>query len=170
MGIRKGRLPRIALLVAAALFASGLMGCGPAPKSLLAVERAEGGGVRLLIASCADYDVDYVSVFLDSDAADESWRLSNRSSLGAPGQIELFEPLDGWMVDQKSNLTELRTPGTYVAKVDGAITSRGLNGRVSFTLASLEKLDAGKVISGTRGDQVMGRSDFLKPSPDRCKP
>lgn len=63
----------------------------------------------------------------------------------------------------------LRSPGTYVAKVRGAVGSSALDGRLSFTVEDLEKLDAGQVLTA-ENKKVMDRAEFLKPSQERCKP
>ncbi|MFD0375698.1 hypothetical protein [Streptomyces sp. NPDC127112] len=63
---------------------------------------------------------------------------------GSPGQVELFNPPEGW--------------------------SRGADAQVRFTVADLEKLGKGKVLSGTKGEKVMDRKDFMNPPPARCEP
>ncbi|MFF2193532.1 hypothetical protein [Streptomyces sp. NPDC058157] len=158
------------LLGGVVLVLSGLAACTPAEKSLLAVERADNGATRVLIAPCPGYDADDLSVFLDEDSQGlRSWALTSELNSGSPGQVELFKPLEGWKV-YDSTLTELRTPGKYVATVSGSINSRGLSGRVAFTVADLEHLGKGQVFSGNGDGRAMDREDFMHPSRELCKP
>lgn len=161
---------RAAFSAAMILSVIGISGCSPASAPLLAVEKTEAGGTRLLIAPCPGYRALALSVFSDSETGPLGlWSLSNKARVGSPGEVELFTPPGGWDVNT-TTLTELRNPDPYVAKVDGAIETRGLDGRVEFTVEKINNLGAGEVLTGTKGEKVMDRAKFLKPSSGRCKP
>ncbi|MFD6890209.1 hypothetical protein [Streptomyces sp. NPDC059957] len=152
------------------LAAAGLAGCSPAPEPLLAIERTATGDILLVIAPCSGYRALGLYVFSDSDTGpSEVWSLSNKERIGSLGEVKFFTTPVGWEVND-TTLTELRDPGLYVAKIDGAMGTRSLNGRMAFTAEKINKLNAGEVLTGTKGEKVMDREQFVKPSSGRCKP
>ncbi|MER5932478.1 hypothetical protein [Streptomyces sp. NPDC002054] len=153
-----------------ALLLSGMAACSPVPKPLLAAERTETGQVRVLIAPCPDYDVLGLSVFLNDNIGEpEIWTARSKLRSGSPGQVELFTPPEGWLVSQ-SSLADTSRPGRYVIDVDGAVNKWSLDGEVAFTAEEFQRLENGKVITGTRDGEVMDRTEFMKPDSDRCEP
>ncbi|WP_158943837.1 hypothetical protein [Streptomyces sp. NRRL S-378] len=166
-----GRAPRrgSALLIGSILSAQAVTGCTPAPQALLAAERNESGEIRLLVAPCPDFKIRGVSVFLDDAAAPEAhWSLIRDSGASTPSQINLFSPPDGYKVNV-ATLTKIQPSKTYVAKIRGSIGSKGISGRLPFSLEKIDELSPDKVLAGLHGDKVVNRKDFLKSPPSRCK-
>lgn len=166
----RGAARRTTPLIGVILLAQWLVGCGPAPESLLAVERTESGGTRLLVAPCPAYNIHDVSVLRDIEVDPlELWSVVRDGPNGSPSQIDLFTAPSGYSVDD-ARLTSLQGPEAYSAEVRGTVGTHNLRGEVRFTVEQLGKLGAGKVLTGTKGDKVMDRAKFLKASSDRCEP
>lgn len=158
-----------ALLIGTILSTQAVTGCTPAPQALLAAERNESGGIRLLVAPCPEFSIWGISVILDDDAApDARWALIREKGASTPSQINLLSPPDGYKVND-STLTEFQPSKKYSAAIDGSIGSKGLSGYVDFSLEKIDKLSPGKVLTGLHGDKVVNRKDFLKSPPSRCK-
>ncbi|MFC7383052.1 hypothetical protein [Sphaerisporangium rhizosphaerae] len=166
-----------ALTALAALVSFGA-GCTPAPKGVLAVERAADGGARLLLADCPGYLAKDFSVLADTDTGGTggggpaAWSVHNGGWTSSVRAIRLFQnPPAGWRATG-SELTALREGVPYVATVSGAMGERSLKGRVPFTAADLAGLGNGQVLASDGGDgnTTMGRDDFLRGDPDRCRP
>ncbi|MFD6890208.1 hypothetical protein [Streptomyces sp. NPDC059957] len=171
MGTDKSAASRVIPLVGAVLLAQLVVGCTPAPEALLAVERTESGGTRLLMAPCPDFRFRSVTVFHNVDEPElKKWTVSRDGMTGLLGQIDLFTPPDGFKVTE-STLTSLESTGEYVANVRGVVgVEDSLTGKLSFTVDKVNKLSAGKVLTGVNGDKVMDRAKFMKSSSERCKP
>ncbi|MFC9825165.1 hypothetical protein ACFWG6_32060 [Streptomyces erythrochromogenes] len=163
--IRRGA----ALLIGTILSAQAATGCTPAPQALLAAERNESGGIRLLVTPCPDFKLGQMSVFLDDAAAPEAhWSLTRESDANTPSQINLLSPPAGYKVNA-ATLTEIQPSKAYVAAIDGSIGTKGVSGRLPFSLEKIAKLSPDEVLTGLHGDKVVNRKDFLKSPPSRCK-
>lgn len=172
--------PGITAAVVAALAFSALAfsaaGCTttPEPKGVLAVERAEDGGVRLLLAGCPGYAARDFTVLEDTDDAGEAvtWSVHNGGAGAAVRDVRAFQaPPEGWRTTE-DGLTALREGVPYVATVNGVVGGRALRGRVPFTTKDLAGLGGGEVLAWTGGDGTMkaDRDDFLHADSDRCTP
>ncbi|MEU6430676.1 hypothetical protein ABZ860_32675 [Microbispora sp. NPDC046973] len=161
-----------AALTALAFFAAACDGT-PSPKGVLAVERAEDGGVRLLLADCPGYVARDFSVLEDTEGGDTvSWSVHNGGAGAAVRDVRVFQaPPEGWRSTDDS-LTALREGVPYVATVNGFANGRNLRGRVPFTPADLAGLGGGQVLAWAGGDETVktGRDAFLRADPDRCRP
>ncbi|MFJ9943002.1 hypothetical protein [Streptomyces erythrochromogenes] len=158
-----------ALLIGTILSAQAATGCTPAPQELLAAERNESGGIRLLVAPCPDFGMRGISVFVDDEAAPEAhWSLIRESGASTPPQINLFSPPEGYKVDI-ATLTEIRPSTSYSARIRGSIGSKSISGYVDFSLEKIDKLSPDKVLVGPHGGKVVSREGFLKSPPSACK-
>ncbi len=161
---------------AAALLALASFGTGcttPAPKGVLAVERVQDGGVRLLLAGCPGYVARDFSVFADTeDDASSDWSVHNGGQTGAVDGVQLFQPPPQGWTSTGGNLTALQKGVPYVATVNGTVGDRGLRGRVPFTSDDLSGLKNGEVLTWNGGNRntTSNRDDFLQADPTRCKP
>ncbi|MFJ2558734.1 MULTISPECIES: hypothetical protein [unclassified Streptomyces] len=159
------------VLFALAVFGAG---CSPAPKGILAVERAEGGGVRLLLASCPGYLAQNFSVLADVPGDTlVNWMVSNTSWTESVGSMRVFGPLPkGWRSASGNLLTELRGGVPYSASVRGSMGNRGLDDMVDFTLADLDGLKDEQVLIAEDGggNKTVDREDFLRADSDKCEP
>lgn len=173
----RGRRPGLgrtaAALTALAFFAAGCDNAPPEPKGVLAVERAEDGGVRLLLADCPGYAARDFSVLEDTEGGDTlSWSVHNGGAGAAVRDVRAFQdPPEGWRVTDDS-LAALREGVPYVATVNGFADGRNLRGRVPFTTADLAGLGDGQVLAWAGGDETVktARDAFLHAGPDRCRP
>ncbi|MGI5158535.1 hypothetical protein [Microbispora sp. CA-102843] len=161
-----------AALTALAFFAAACDST-PTPKGVLAVERAEDGGVRLLLAGCPGYVARDLSVLEDTEGGETvAWSVHNGGAGAAVRDIRAFQaPPEGWRSTDDS-LTALREGVPYVATVNGFVDGRNLRGRVPFTAADLAGLGGGQVLAWAGGDETVktGRDAFLRADPDRCRP
>ncbi|MFE9469232.1 hypothetical protein ACFYNW_37495 [Streptomyces virginiae] len=158
-----------ALLIGTILSAQAATGCTPAPQELLAAERNESGGIRLLVAPCPDFKMGGISVFVDDAAAPKAkWALMRESDANTPSQINLFSPPEGYKVNT-ATLTELQPSTSYSAVIRGSIGSDPLTGYADFSLEKIDKLSPGKVLVGPHGGKVVSRKGFLKSPPSACK-
>ncbi|MFJ9943000.1 hypothetical protein [Streptomyces erythrochromogenes] len=149
--------------------AQAVTGCTPAPQELLAAERNESGGIRLLAAPCPGFKMGRISVFLDDDAAPEAdWSLMSESGANTPPQIDLFSPPEGYKVNA-ATLTEIHPSKAYVATIRGSVGTKGISGHLPFSPKKIDELDPGKVLTGLHGDKLMNRKDFLKSPRGKCK-
>ncbi|MFD5619675.1 hypothetical protein [Streptomyces yangpuensis] len=161
---------RVFLSVGMVLMAHWAVGCTPGSKALIAVERNESGGVRLLVSPCPEFGIRTISVFLDDDTAPaEDWSLKKEGAGVFPSRIDLFAPPVGYKVD-KGTLTELKPANSYVAEIAGEVGSKPLSGRVEFSLEGIGELRSGQVLTGVRGGAVMDRKEFMEAPPGDCKP
>ncbi|MFC4591014.1 hypothetical protein [Sphaerisporangium corydalis] len=149
-------------------------GCTPAPKGVLAVERLEGGGARLLLAGCPGYLARDFSVIADTgdDGEAAAWSVHNGGWTAGVRDIRVFQdPPEGW-VSTGGTLTELRKGVPYVAGVNGGVRNRGLNGRVPFTAEDLAALEPGEVLTWAGGEKntTTARDVFLHGDLVRCEP
>ncbi|MFF3016491.1 hypothetical protein [Streptomyces sp. NPDC057939] len=143
-----------------------LVGCTPAPKQIVGVERTAGGVGKVLIAPCPGYVAQVVGVSADKGAP--RWSVWNSPGTRDVSEVEFFRAPDGWRVS-KASLTDLKTgDDTFSAGVMGGIAGRGLNGDVTFDLDRFEGLGDGEVIVGD--NKVVKRADFMKADSDRCEP
>lgn len=161
-----------AALTALAFFAAACDGT-PEPKGVLAVERAEDGGVRLLLADCPGYAARDFTVLEDTEGGRTlTWSVHNGGTGAAVRDIRAFQaPPEGWRRTDDS-LTALREGVPYVATVNGYADGVNLRGRVPFTTADLAGLGDGQVLAWAGGDETVktARDAFLHAGPDRCRP
>ncbi|MEV1201878.1 hypothetical protein [Microbispora rosea] len=171
-GRRPGPGYAAAALAALAFFAAAC-DSAPAPKGVLAVERAEDGGVRLLLAGCPGYAARDFSVLEDTEGGDTvAWSVHNGGAGAAVGDVRAFQaPPEGWRSTDDS-LTALREGVPYVASVNGFVNGRNLRARVPFTAEDLAGLGGGQVLAWAGGDETLktSRDAFLRADPDRCRP
>ncbi|MER5773561.1 hypothetical protein ABT144_04515 [Streptomyces sp. NPDC002039] len=142
-----------------------LVGCSPAPKPIVGVERTADGSAKVLIVPCPGYVPDQVSV-----AAAEGmprWSISNVVGKGA-SEIEFFRVPEGWRISTDAVFDLKTTDARYIVGVMGGVGARAVNAQLAFDLDRLEALEAGEVL--VRGGKTVKREDFLKPDSDRCEP
>ncbi|GAB3160881.1 hypothetical protein [Microbispora hainanensis] len=172
----RGRRPGLgyaaAVLAALAFFATACDST-PAPKGVLGVERAEDGGVRLLLADCPGYAARDFTVLEDTEGGDLlTWNVHNSGGGATVRDVRALQaPPEGWRTTDDS-LTALREGVPYVATVNGFMNGRNLRGRVPFTAADLAGLGDGQVLAWAGGDETVKttRDAFLRTDPDRCRP
>ncbi|MEV4461211.1 hypothetical protein [Microbispora sp. NPDC049633] len=164
---------RTAAALAALAFFASACDSTPEPKGVLAVERAEDGGVRLLLAECPGYVAKDFSVLEDTGDGDTvAWSVHNGGWTSSVRDVRLFQaPPEGWRAAD-GTLTALRDGVPYVATVNGTSGGRSLRGRVPFTTADLAGLGGGQVLAWAGGDETMktDRDGFLHAGPGRCRP
>ncbi|MEU7882419.1 hypothetical protein [Microbispora bryophytorum] len=173
-GRRPGRGRTAVALAALAFFGAACDTTAPTPKGVLAVERAEDGGVRLLLGGCPGYVARDFSVLEDTDDDGElvTWSVHNGGWTGSVNEIRLFQaPPEGWRSTDDS-LTALREGVPYVATVNGTAGDLSLRSRVPFTAADLAGLGGGQVLAWAGGEETMktDRDVFMRADPDRCRP
>lgn len=166
-------MPRrtVTVLAVMPILAALAVGCTPAPKELLAVERTQGGGARVLIAPCADFDVLQFSAFSEGNSGGyPRWAVINDAMRGPLTEIDLFSAPQGWSVTEET-LRDVRAAGKYTMTLDGAVHGRGLDGRISFTSSQFESLPPGEVLVADNGSaKSTQKSNFMKEDSGRCKP
>lgn len=153
MGTDKSTGRRIVPLLGAVLLAQLVVGCSPAPKALLAVERTETGGTRLLMAPCPDFRFRSVTVFHDYDDGPQikTWTVSRERMAGSFEQIDLFTPPKGFKVTEET-LTSLENYGEYIAGVDGSVEGEGsLRGELHFSAKSSTNSKLAKSSPASKG-------------------
>jgi hypothetical protein len=166
--------PRVAGRVAGALVVlaalPGLAGCGPPSRPLTAI-RARDGQPVVLLAGCADFKIDDVSIVPesgDSTAVDNGpYRALNRTGSVVPDSMIFFDqPPAGWSVSQ-GVLTELAPDKTYnlmaYARADQTVP-------ITFTSADLNALGPDEVLIGKLpgGHRKVTESDFRRRAKDSC--
>ncbi|MFD0375700.1 hypothetical protein [Streptomyces sp. NPDC127112] len=151
--------------------ASLVVGCSPAPKSTLAVERTEEGKARVLIAPCPEYDALQFSIFSKGGSVGfHSWAISNNAMRGQLAEIELFSAPTGWSVTEEG-LKSIDAAESYTIHLDGSVRGRGLDGKISFTPDRFEALKPGQVlVRDGKGAKTVKKSEFMKKDSDRCTP
>ncbi|MER5773560.1 hypothetical protein ABT144_04510 [Streptomyces sp. NPDC002039] len=142
-----------------------LVGCSPAPKPIVTVERSGEAAIRLLITPCPGYVP--MQVFVSPDAGVPHWSAFNDRGGTGPYEIELLKAPDGWSAGP-SKLAKFESGITYEVNVMGGHGSRGVGGDVSFDLDQLAALEEGEVLASE--GKTVKREDFLKPDSDRCEP
>jgi hypothetical protein len=157
-----------ALVVLAAL--PGLAACTPADLPMTAVRAAAGGPV-VLLASCADFEIDRVSVYTSSRDVTASvdgpgWE-AERTGGGVPDAMPLLgEPPAGWKVVDDS-LAALTPDQPYGLSAND-------NGRrtvpITFTDADLAALGPGEVLVGKTpsSHEKVTEQEFRKRAKDAC--
>jgi hypothetical protein len=170
----RGKSPGLARAAVALLaLVSFGAGCTPAPKGVLAVERAEDGGVRLLLADCPGYLAGDFSVLADGTGGElVDWGVHNGGSPTSVRDVRVFQdPPQGWRVTG-DRLTALRQGVPYVAEVSGSVGNRRLESRVPFTVGDLAAVKSGEVLTWAGGEKnvTVSRDAFLRGDPDRCTP
>jgi hypothetical protein len=157
-----------ALVVLAAL--PGLAACTPADLPLTAV-RVTGSKPVVLLASCADFEIDRISVYTTSRDATASvdgpdWKVE-RTGAEVPESMPLFgEPPAGWTVVD-DGLAALAADQPYgLSAYD--------NGRgtvpITFTGADLATLGPGEVLIGKTpsSHEKVTEEEFRKRAKDAC--
>lgn len=154
-----------------ALAALAAVGCTPAPRALIAVERTESGQARVLTASCPEYVALQFSVSSSGGrVGHKRWAISNGAMGGPLDTVDVFSIPPGWRA-YRSDLTDLEGGGEYTVAMSGAVRGRGLDGHLSFTPDQFAALKAGEVLVTDDGDtEVVSRADFLKRDDRRCAP
>ncbi|MFB7051757.1 hypothetical protein ACFCXT_01240 [Streptomyces vinaceus] len=127
----------------------------------------------MLFAPCPGQTVDSVGVYREGGASNtlEDWNVRGPYKFsGVPAPIELFgTPPPGWKVSD-TTLAGLTGDGKYTATAFGDVGGKSRDSHVTFSGAALERLPAGKVITGFDGGEVVDREKFLKGGSGRCKP
>ena len=160
-------------LTALAFFGAGCDTPPPAPKGVLAVERGQDGGVRLLLGGCPGFAARDFSVLDDTEGGDlVSWSVHNDGWTGVGARRTGLPGSTRGLAVHGRPLTALRKGVPYVANVNGSMGDRGLKGRVPFTVEDLEGLKSGEVLTWAGGDKntKTSRDDFLRGDPARCRP
>ncbi|GLW34868.1 hypothetical protein [Actinoplanes regularis] len=155
---------RTATLLIAAVAVLGLTGCSPEPDPYFALRMTD-GKPTLLIAECALTRIDYISIWEHgrtgaSGTASPEWQVDSplrpipsttikTSAVDAPAQVTLLEVPPGWFT-QKDTLRELRDGTEYY--LSGGLANVG---SLSFTLAQLNALAPGDVLTSFRKKQVV---------------
>ncbi|MEU3404591.1 hypothetical protein ABZ766_11660 [Streptomyces sp. NPDC006670] len=163
---------RAATIVAVgSIVAAMAVGCSPAPKALLAIERTEAGGARVLVAPCPEYSAQLISLSSSGGTTGfKRWSLVNDAMGGPLDSVELFSALQGWSVAE-AELSDLKGGREYTVVLDGGVKGRGLDGEITFTPDGFEALKAGQVlVRDGKGSKVTKKSEFMKKDGDRCTP
>ncbi|MFJ9943001.1 hypothetical protein [Streptomyces erythrochromogenes] len=171
MSFNAGLARKVAPLLGALLVVQwAVAGCAPAERPLLAVERLENGGTRLLLARCSHARYSSLSIHETQRQPSRRWALQGETPAASlPEQIDLFTAPVGFIVKEGA-LAELTDSGGYTVVTSALVEVQGvIDGRLRFTPEKLEKLETGKVLTGRKGETVMDRSRFLKPSASQCK-
>ncbi|MFD5619674.1 hypothetical protein [Streptomyces yangpuensis] len=67
--------------------------------------------------------------------------------------------------------TEFSGPGDRTVRVSAFVGREDVvEGRLRLTVEKIDRLGAGKGLTGVKGETAMDRATFLKPSSERCKP
>lgn len=166
----KKRRPAAAVAMVFILAATAV-GCTPAPKALVAVERTDTGRARVLVAPCPEYTAQMFSVFSSGGTIGyKRWFLISDAMGGPLDSVELFSAPQGWSVT-RSELSDLKGGGEYTVVLVGGVRGRGLGGEISFTPDEFEALKAGQVlVRDGKGSKVAKKSEFMKKNGDRCTP
>jgi len=148
----------------------GLAACTPADRGLTAV-RAAGGRPVVLLAGCADFEIDTVSVYTSSRDVTASvdgpdWEVQ-RTGVGVPDAMPLLgEPPRGWKVVDDS-LAALAADQLYglsaYADAHGTVP-------ITFTDADLAALGPGEVLIGKTpsSHEKVTEQEFRKRAEDAC--
>ncbi|MFD0375699.1 hypothetical protein [Streptomyces sp. NPDC127112] len=161
----------VATLAVVAITAVAAVGCSPAPKALLAVERTDMGGARVLVAPCPEYSAQLLSVAgSGGNIGFKRWAIVNDAMGGPLDSVELFSAPQGWSVAE-SELSDLKGGRTYTVVLDGGVRGMGLDGEVSFTPDRFEALKPGQVlVRDGKGARTIKKSEFMKNDSGRCTP
>ncbi|MGC4876501.1 hypothetical protein ACLQ26_09615 [Micromonospora sp. DT43] len=128
------------LVVLAAL--AGLSACSPADKPVLAVRAVDGQPV-LLLAECAVFTADRISVYTIDVTPAASWTVDRDGGAAVAG-VTVFELPSGWTIDEQT-LVAFDSATEYSAAAYG--TERNAV-PVHFTLGELTGLAPGEVLVG----------------------
>ncbi|RKS97220.1 hypothetical protein BX286_7034 [Streptomyces sp. 3211.6] len=160
-----------ATVAAGSIMAATAVGCSPAPKALLAVERTDTGGARVLIAPCPEYSAQMLSVSSSGGTIGfKRWSLVNDAMGGPLDSVELFSKPKGWSVAE-SELSDLKGGREYTVVLVGGVRGRGLGGEISFTPDEFVALKPGQVlVRDGKGSKAAKKSEFMKKNSDRCTP
>ncbi|MER5869422.1 hypothetical protein [Streptomyces sp. NPDC002044] len=154
-----------------AFTALAVVGCTPAPRALIAVERTESGHARVLTAGCPEYVALQFSVSSSGGSVGHKrWAISSGAMGGPLDTVDVFSTPSGWRA-YRSDLSDLKGGSEYTVAMNGAVRGRGLDGHLSFAPDQFEALKAGEVLVTEDGEtEVVSRSDFLKKDDRRCAP
>jgi hypothetical protein len=157
---------RVAGAVAVLAALSGLTGCGPAGKPVVAVGYP-GGAPTALLVHCSTFKIDSVYVSdITTASATGTWSVHGPED-SEPPQITFFETPPGWTVT-KQTLTPFDEHGKYSAQ---AFSSRGDPATtVAFTLAQLKSLRPGQVLvsKGVNESTAVSEKKFRKDAKAAC--
>ncbi|NLT55518.1 MAG: hypothetical protein GXX79_13355 [Actinomycetales bacterium] len=131
-------MARVAVLSVVVLV--GAAGCTPADKKVAAV-RSVNGHPTLLIAPCAEADIDSISVY-PIGSSERRWWTIDRESGSTPEAVTLLEVPPGWTA-RTEDLTRLEPGASYGVSAFGSPRHAA---SVQFTQEAL---------AGLRPDQVL---------------
>lgn len=133
-----------------ALIAVGLLtatGCSPAPEPTAGLQR-DGSGYAVVVPLCPEGTMLSVSVYDVTPGATARWSVSSDEAHGAVDRFPLFATPPGWTAEY-DELTALTAGTTYGVSAAGRANTRDLY--FHFTLADLEKLRDGEVLTYKKG-------------------
>jgi len=149
---------------------AGLAACRPAAKPLAAV-RLDGGQPTVLLATCPDFQIDAISVYVESGsataAASGPGRRLERTGPQAPDRMPLLgQPPAGWSASD-SSLTAL-APGQAYGLTAYAHAQPTLT--ITFTAEELAALGVGEVLVGKQpsSHEKVTEKEFRKRAEDSC--
>jgi hypothetical protein len=157
---------RVAGAVAVLAALSGLTACGPAAKSVAALNYA-GGKPTVLIENCADFKIDnlYVSD-ITTESARATWSAKGPDHPG-PAQITMLEAPAGWTVTSQT-LTSFDVNGKYAAQPFAHLADPATT--VAFTVGQLKALGPGQVLisKGNNKSVAVSEKKFRKDAKAAC--
>ncbi|MFC9286868.1 hypothetical protein [Streptomyces sp. NPDC057052] len=167
---KPGRVSAVA--VGLLLLGLAVGACSPAPESIVAVEAAGEGGVRILTMTCTEFSPDDFGVYREGGPDElQTWAIVPRSWNGpAPSAVEVFRVPEGWKT-YGSNIRSLLPDATYVADVHGDVNRWGISGEVRFGLKRLAKLGRGEVLTRNEDHETIAvsKKKFLDQANARCR-
>ncbi|WFF03242.1 hypothetical protein [Micromonospora sp. WMMD964] len=135
------RVRAVGVLVTLAALA-GLTACSPADKPVLAV-RVVDGQPALVLAECAEFTADRISVYTVDVTPAERWTI-DRDGGGEVRDVTFFAPPTGWTADEQT-LTAFEPDTEYSVAAYG---DRHNAVPVHFTLAEVTGLGPEQVLTG----------------------
>ncbi len=151
--------------LAALAIAASLSACTPAPKPVTAM-RLAAGQPTLLVVSCPDFQIDYVSVYLVTETSPRAAWVINREGGAVPVEVGLLEAPPGWSVSDRS-LGALADGAEYSAV---AYDQARPSVTIHFTLAELAALGPDQVLVGKPASEreAVSEASFRKKARESC--
>jgi hypothetical protein len=157
---------RVAGAVAVLAALSGLTGCGPAGKPVVAVSYI-GGAPTALLVHCSRFKIDIINVSdVTTASATGTWSVQGPED-SEPPQITFFQAPPGWTVT-KQTLTSFDEHRKYAAQ---PFSSRGDPATtVAFSITQLKSLKPNQVLisKGVNESKAVSETKFRKDAKAAC--